>query len=101
MVFEARRTRVMKRLLLGGLLLAALTFWAVNILHPGRAARLRWLEQSRVGLEARIARVQAGNLRQRDELRALETSAAGWQAAARSEFGMLLPGEVVYRFPDP
>ncbi|MCC6624473.1 MAG: septum formation initiator family protein [Deltaproteobacteria bacterium] len=89
----------MKRLLLGMLLVGALAFWAVNILHPGRAERLRWLEQSRLGLEARTMRLQLDNQRLRDELHALETSAAGWQAAARAEFGMLLPGEVVYRFP--
>lgn len=46
-----------------------------------------------------MLRTERENERLRDELHALETSAAGWQAAARKEHGMLLPGEVIFRFP--
>lgn len=99
MVFEARRTRIIKRLFMALLLVAALAFWAVNILHPGRAQRLARLETTADGLHAKMLRTELENQRLRDELHALEHSAAGWQAAARKEHGMLLPGEVIYRFP--
>ena len=99
MVFEAQRTRVLKRIFLGLLLLGALSLWAVNIVHPGRAQRLAWLTTSETGMRARMLRTERENQRLRDELTALETSAAGWQSAARKEHDMLLPGEVMYRFP--
>jgi len=99
MVFEARRTRIIKRIFIALLLVSALAFWTVNIVHPGRSQRLAWLEKSEDGLHAKMLRTELENQRLRDELYALENSAAGWQAAARKEHGMLLPGEVVYRFP--
>lgn len=100
MVFEAQRTRVLKRIFLAMLLLAALSLWAVNIIHPGRGQRLAWLSRSEAGLRSRMLRAELENQRLRDELTALESSAEGWQSAARKEHDMLLPGEVIYRFPD-
>ncbi|MFO0751287.1 MAG: hypothetical protein U1F43_37315 [Myxococcota bacterium] len=90
---------MLKRVFLGLLLVGALMLWTVNIIHPGRSQRLAWLSQSESGLHARMMRTELENQRLRDELTALETSAVGWQAAARKEHNMLLPGEVVYRFP--
>ena len=43
----------------------------------------------------------ATNDRLTSDLQRLEQGAEGWQSLARKEYGMLLPGEVIYRFPAP
>lgn len=99
MLFEATSTRILKRLLLGLLLLAALLVVASSALHPGRAARLSLLQSSHARLTAMMREMERDNERLTAELRGLERGAAGWQALARKEYGMLLEGEYVFRFP--
>ncbi len=68
----------------------------VCLVHPDRV--LAALDDETFN-EYRSRRDAREHQRLRDELTALETSAAGWQSAARKEHDMLLPGEVMYRFP--
>jgi len=97
--FRAPRPGLLKRAAIGLFLLAALAFMAVNVLHPGRSLRLANLSATEARLESTMLALEHDNERLMDELRRLERGAAGWQQLARKEYGMLLPGEVVYRFP--
>jgi len=99
LVFRAPRPDTVTRGLLGLFLLAALGFVAANVLHPGRAQRLRVLDASESRLESMMLALENDNERLMGELRRLERGAQGWQALARKEYGMLLEGEYVYRFP--
>ncbi len=99
MLFEATSTRLLKRILLGLLLLGALGVVASSALHPGRAARLTRLQASHARLTAMMGETRRDNERLTAELKGLEEGAAGWQALARKEHAMLLDGEFVFRFP--
>jgi len=98
-MFEATSTRLLKRTLLGLLLLAALVVVASSALHPGRAARLERLGASSARLGALMRETERTNELLTAELKSLERGAAGWQSLARKEYGMLLTGEVIFRFP--
>lgn len=89
----------MKRVALALFLLGALSVMAFNLTHPGRPQRLRLLGASEARLEAMMLSLEQENGRLTAELTRLERGAEGWQALARKEYGMVLPGEVVYRFP--
>jgi cell division protein FtsB len=92
----------MKRILLGILLLGALLVVASSALHPGRAQRLERLSASKSRLDALMRETDRKNELLTVELKGLESGPQGWQALARKEYGMLLRGEVVFRFPpDP
>lgn len=97
--FRAPRPGMLKRVAIGLFLCAALAFMAVNVLHPGRGRRLANLAATEARLESTMLALEHDNERLMDELRRLERGATGWQQLARKEYGMLLPGEVVYRFP--
>ena len=99
LMFEATSTRLLKRTLLGLLLLAALVVVASSALHPGRAARLERLGASSARLGTLMRETERTNEVLTSELKSLERGAAGWQSLARKEYGMLLKGEVVFRFP--
>jgi|GEM_PF-1619726 len=97
--FRAPRIGLLKIVLVGLFLLGALAFMAANVLHPGRAQRLRALSASEARLESMMLSLGRDNDRLMSELQRLERGAQGWQALARKEYGMLLEGEYVYRFP--
>ncbi len=80
-------------------LLGALTVMAINVLNPSRAQRLRVIGASEDRLESMIVALEHDNERLMGELQRLERGAQGWQSLARKEYGMLLEGEYVYRFP--
>ena len=80
-------------------LLSALTFMAINVLNPSRAQRLRLISSSEARLESMMLALEHDNERLMTELQRLERGAQGWQSLARKEYGMLLEGEYVYRFP--
>ncbi len=99
MVFESTSVRVLRRIFLTLLLLAALGVVGMNIVRSGRTAHMAKLARAEGRLESLILRATRDNARLESELDRLETGALGWQDAARREHGMLLPGEVVFRFP--
>lgn len=99
LLFEATSTRILKRTLLGLLLLAALFIVASSALHPGRAERLSRLTTSSARLSSLMRETERHNERLTAELRGLEHGPEGWQALARKELGMLREGEFVFRFP--
>jgi cell division protein FtsB len=101
MKLESTSARFFRRLFVGMLLLGALGVMALNVLHPGRAQRLSRLRTSQAHLEAMMVEANAKNDRLSSDLQRLEQGAEGWQSLARKEYGMLLPGEVIYRFPAP
>lgn len=98
-VFVAPRPGWGKRVLLGLFLLGAFGVMAFNLTHPGRPQRLRLLAGTEARMESMMLALEHENTRLMAELERLERGADGWQALARKEYGMLLPGEVVYRFP--
>jgi len=97
--FRAPPIGLLKVVLVGLFLLGALTFMAANVLHPGRAQRLRNISASGARLESMMLSLEHDNERLMSELHRLERGAQGWQSLARKEYGMLLEGEYVYRFP--
>lgn len=99
--FRAPRASWLTIVGVGLFLLSALTFMAINVLNPGRAQRLRIIGNSEARLESMMLALQHDNDRLVNELQRLERGAQGWQSLARKEYGMLLEGEYVYRFPAP
>lgn len=99
MLFEATSTRVIRAALLGLLLLGALGVMALHIVRSDRGERLARLEVTEARLDGEIARMRRVNTRLWQDLDLMENSAVGWQEAARREHGMVLPGELIIRFP--
>jgi cell division protein FtsB len=99
MRLEPTRQKVLVRALLVVMLLGALFVIGFNLFHPGRGQRLERLSASANRLEAMMVRAERDNEGLTAELQRLERGPEGWQALAREEYGMLLPGEYVFRFP--
>lgn len=97
-MFEATTTRFMKLLAVVLLLGMGLGIVALHLLNPTRNARLTMLERDHARMQTFIAREKRDNGVLEQELRSLQ-SGAGWYDVARREHGMLLDGEVVFRFP--
>lgn len=97
--WRAPRPGLLKRLFVGLFLLGALAFMAANLFHPGRGQRLARLSATKARMESTLLMLEHANERLMGELESLERGAQGWQNLARKEYGMLLEGEVVYRFP--
>lgn len=97
--FVAPRPGLLRRAAVGLFLLIAVGVVAFNLMHPGRPQRLRLLAATEARMESMMLTLEQDNTRLMAELERLERGAEGWQALARKEYGMLLPGEVMYRFP--
>ncbi|MCA9518708.1 MAG: septum formation initiator family protein [Myxococcales bacterium] len=97
-MFEAPTTRFMKVLAVVLLLGMGLGIVALHLLNPSRSARLTMLERDHARMQTLVAREKRDNSVLEQELRSLE-GGAGWYDVARREHGMLLDGEVVFRFP--
>jgi cell division protein FtsB len=79
-----------------GLITGALTLHALN---PARSARLEMLSEDHLRLQAEVEHLTRQGDRLKVELRSLEEGSEGWRDVARRDFGMIAPGEVVFRFP--
>jgi cell division protein FtsB len=99
MLFEASATRFLRIALIGLLLLGALGVIGLHIARSDRGERLARLDRTEARLGGEVARLRRVNATLMEDLELMETSTIGWQEAARREHGMLLPGEVVIRFP--
>jgi cell division protein FtsB len=98
-MFEATSTRILRRAAVVLLLLGAM---AVVVLHLGRgdrAERLARLEKTEARLGGEVLRLKRQNRQLTEELDLIEHSPLGWQEAARREQGLIMPGELVVRFP--
>ncbi len=63
--------------------------------------RLHQLQAEQARMEAAIETKKAANRALRRELEALRNDPAYQERLAREELGLVRPGEIVYRFPDP
>ena len=98
-MFEATSAVVIRRVLLllvVGTVMGTITARAFD---PARNARFAMLERHHAHLQTTNQRLQQQNVRLTSELQALETTFRGWETIARREHGLLLPGEVIFRFP--
>jgi len=98
-MFEARSAVLIRRVLLFlvvGTVMATITARAFD---PARNARFEMLERHHSHLQTTNQRLGQQNDRLSAELRALETTDRGWEVVARREHGLLMPGEVIFRFP--
>lgn len=100
-MFEATSTRMLRSALLGLLLLAALAVMGLSIARSDRGERLARLEKTEARLGGEVQKLRRLNGQLWQDLELMEQSTIGWQDAARREHGMILPGEVVIRFPAP
>ncbi|MGM0574675.1 MAG: FtsB family cell division protein [Myxococcota bacterium] len=98
-MFEAKSAIAIRRVLLVLLLGGVLGVVAAKVVDPARTARRAMLERHHGRLETLNHRLERENVRLESELRSLETGLEGWKQVARREHGMLLPGEVIFRFP--
>ncbi len=83
-------------MLLFGVVIGILT---VHVLNPARSARMELLRRDHDRLRMVVDQLRRDNERLSQELSALESGAEGWREVARREFGLIAPGEVVFRFP--
>lgn len=98
-MFEARSTRFLKALSLALFLGLALGVVAMNLFDPARTARLEMLERDHARMQRRIEREARDNTLREAELEGLKSGGHAWRDVARREGGLLLEGEVVFRFP--
>jgi cell division protein FtsB len=98
-MFDAATTRFFRRLLLLAIFAAFLGALGYHALDPATGARREMLERQHTRLLGRVADLAHHNARLAEELSALENGLDAWRDVARHELGMILPGEVVYRFP--
>jgi cell division protein FtsB len=75
-------------------------FWAVQGGEYGTTDLLRQREQVQVA-RARVDSLEALVTRLREEKRLVESDPATQERIAREEFGMVRPGELLYRFVEP
>ncbi|MFT7582749.1 MAG: cell division protein FtsB [Myxococcota bacterium] len=99
MLFEAKSTVLIRRLAIVLLLGVAVGMVTMNLFDPARSARLTMLQRHHSRLHNLNSRIERDNTRLMQELNSLESGVVGWQNVARKEHGMLLEGEVVFRFP--
>lgn len=72
---------------------------ALHVVNPNRGARLEMLEKHHARVRSVNLRLERENQRLASELGELESGLEGWRRVARREYGMVMPGEVVFRFP--
>lgn len=98
-MFETKTARALKALFLLLIFAAVGGLMAVHAFNPARDARLHMLQRHHDRMVTLNNRLAEQTERLDAELTTLQTSADGWRSVARREFGMLQPGEVIYRFP--
>jgi cell division protein FtsB len=97
-VTEKKKTNPVKLLplLLFGIAVGVLS---VHALNPARSTRLELLRNDHQRLKSAVNTLRRDNVRLQATLKSLEEGTAGWRDVARREFGLLGPGEIVFRFP--
>lgn len=98
-MFEARSTVFLRRLFLIVVFGSVTLTFTSGVWDPARTARLEILERDHERLSYMNQRMMKTNMRLEEELDALNTTHLGWEMVARREHGLLLEGEVIFRFP--
>jgi len=98
-IFEATSTRLIKVIALALLIGVAVGILSMNLFDPNRSARLAMLERDHARMQTLIRRTELHNRDLERELRGLEEGLGAWYEVARREHGMVLEGEVIFRFP--
>jgi cell division protein FtsB len=98
-MFEAPSTRILRRASVILLLFAAMAVVGLHLARGDRADRLERLERTEARLGGEVLRLKRQNRQLSDELDLIEHSPLGWQEAARREQGLIMPDELVVRFP--
>ena len=96
---ESRPARLLRTVLTILLFGAVAGMMTLHLVNPARSVRLEMLERDHHRLESTISRLRDKNARLDDELQGLEVGLDGWRDVCRREYGMVQPGEVVFRFP--
>ncbi len=98
-MFEARSAIILRRLLLLLVVGTVMGTVTARAFDPARAARYEMLGRHHAHMQTQNQKLSQQNLRLKAELISLETTDRGWETVARREHGLLLPGEVIFRFP--
>jgi cell division protein FtsB len=98
-MFEARSAIIIRKVLVFLVMGVAIGTVTARAFDPAREARFEMLERHHAHLQTSNQKLQQENQRLDAELRGLETTDRGWEAVARREHGLLMPGEVIFRFP--
>lgn len=98
-MFEATSAVLLRRVLTVLLIGAVVGTVTARAFDPARTARRGMLEQQLSHLDRTNMRLEDQNRLLHAELRLLEESDEGWKAPARQDHRMLLPGEIIFRFP--
>ena len=98
-MFEARSAIIIRRVLVFCVIGIAIATLTARAFDPAREARFAMLERHHAQLQTSNQKLAQENERLDAELRGLETSDRGWETVARREHGLLMPGEVIFRFP--
>jgi len=98
-MFEARSAIIIRRVLVFLIIGVAIGIVTARAFDPAREARFEMLERHHAHLQTSNQKLEQENKRLDAELRGLETTDRGWEAVARREHGLLMPGEVIFRFP--
>ena len=98
-MFEARSAIIIRRALVFCVIGIAIATLTARAFDPAREARFAMLERHHAHLQTSNQKLAQENARLDTELRGLETTDRGWETVARREHGLLMPGEVIFRFP--
>lgn len=98
-MFEARSTIILRRVLVTLLIGGVMATVTARLFDPERTARREMLARQLSALSTTNLRLSQENRHLEQQLNLLERSTEGWKAAARKDQRMLLPGEVIIRFP--
>ena len=98
-MFEAKSAIFLRRVL--SILLAAgvVGTLGARLVDPARDARLDMLGNQHARIATSNSHLRQQNAALRQELRSLEQGDEGWRTPARRGHRMLMPGEVIFRFP--
>ena len=98
-MFEPKSAMYIRRFLSVLLAAGVVGTLGARLFDPARDARVDMLAQQHARLETANNQMRQQNEALREELHSLETSERGWRAPARRGHRMLMPGEVIFRFP--
>ena len=98
-MFEAKSAVVIRKFLTFLLVAGVMGTITARLFDPARDARSEMLSRQEDRMETLINQKRQENDALRAELHGLEASDVGWKEPARRDHHMLMPGEVIFRFP--
>lgn len=98
-MFEATETRVLRRVLGALLALGVAGVLTFGLADPAREARTEMLSRHHGRLTSLVQKLERENSLLQGEVEGLRDGLEAWRGVARREHGMIVPGEVIFRFP--